>query len=113
MQCAVFGLHLSAVIPEICKKYMTGRGSRGKGEGMHTAFICPLVPFRVASYVLRLILLLLALLLAALVEHLFEELKLCERYARQRAYQGQNKKAHRKWWFAEDNQGARGQLGLS
>ena len=57
---------------------------------MHTAFICPLVPFRVASYVLRLVLLLLVaalLLLAALVEHLFEELELCEGGARQRAEQ--------------------------
>lgn len=55
---------------------------------MRTAFVCPLVPFRVAGYVLRLVLLLLvALLLAALVEHLFEELELCEGYARQRAYQ--------------------------
>jgi len=52
------------------------------------AFVGPLVPFRVASYVLRLVLLLLALLLAALVEHLFEELELCEGNARQRAYQG-------------------------
>ena len=55
---------------------------------MRTAFVCSLIPFRVAGYVLRLVLLLLvALLLAALVEHLFEELELCEGYARQRAYQ--------------------------
>lgn len=56
---------------------------------MHTAFVCPLVPFGVARYVLRLVLLLLvALLLAALVEHLLEELELREGYTRQRAYQG-------------------------
>ena len=80
---------------------------------MHTAFVCPLVPFRVASYVLRLVLLLLvALLLAALVEHLFEELELREGYARQRAYQGQKKKAHRKGCCVDNKLGARGQLGL-
>ena len=44
-----------------------------------TTFVGPLVPFRVARYVLRLILLLLmALLLPALVEHLLEELELGE-----------------------------------
>lgn len=80
---------------------------------MHTAFVCPLVPFRVASYVLRLFLLLLvSLLLATLVEHLFEELELCEGYARQRAYQGQKKKAHRQWCRVESKLEVRGQLGL-
>lgn len=88
MQCAVVELYLLAVTPRISKKY-DWRERQERKEGKHTAFVCPLVPFRVASYVLRLVLLLLvSLLLAALVEHLFEELELCERYARQRAYQG-------------------------
>ncbi len=101
------------MIPRICKKYMiTGKGRR-EGKDMHTAFVCPLVPFRVASYVLRLVLLLLvSLLLATLIEHLFEELELCEGYARQRAYQGQKKKTHRKGCCVENKLGARGQLGL-
>ena len=88
MQCAVVELYLLAVTPGISKKY-NWRERQERKEGKHTAFVCPLVPFRVASYVLRLVLLLLvSLLLAALVEHLFEELELCERYARQREYQG-------------------------
>ena len=73
------------LLPQICKKERDVIGWEGKrgGEGdcRRTAFICPLVPFRVASYVLRLVLLLLVaalLLLAALVEHLFEELELSE-----------------------------------
>ena len=57
-------------------------GEEGRGKyALLTAFICPLVPFRVASHVLRLVLLLLVaalLLLTALVEHLFEELELGE-----------------------------------
>ena len=83
-----FESYLLAKTPRKCKE-MTRKAGRREGNGMHTAFVCPLIPLRVARYVLRLVLLLLlALLLAALIEHLFEELELCEGYARQRAYQG-------------------------
>ena len=56
------------------------RERRVYAEGVHTRFMCTLIPFRIASYILPLLtLMVLRLLLlgrSALIEHLFEKLEL-------------------------------------